>query len=115
MKLLPTIKRILTWLCIYRDSEYTQKWENIVFSMTVYIGDICGAFSSIAYFLLFMSTNLENALFALMGFVAFYSQIYVIISVMTFRHKVCTIFKQLAKIYSASKCFIRSSVFEKLL
>lgn len=41
MELLPTTKWILTWLCIYRASEFTQKWETIaqiVFFIMVFIG-----------------------------------------------------------------------------
>lgn len=111
MELLPTTKRILTWLCIYRASEFTQKWEkiaHIVFSMMVVIGIVYGAAASFAYFLLFMSTDLVSALYAFMTFIALYSQMYVMISIMMCRNKVCDIFEQLSTIYSASKCSLYS-------
>lgn len=106
MEPLLTTKWVLTWLSVYPATESTSKFKKMAYTMfTVadYVGHLCGVFSHFAYFLKYLSTNLEDAIFAFMGAITFIGLIYIMAMLSLQRHQISDIFRKLSKIYRLRK------------
>lgn len=101
MEPLITNRWLLTWLCVYsaaRTTSELKKIGHIVFAVTVVFGLMCGTVSHFVYFLKFISTDLEGALVAFMGFTTFFALEYIMIVIYSERSQVTAIFEQLSHI-----------------
>lgn len=106
MKPLETTKRVLTWLCVCPADESTsikQKKMYAIFTFMVCFSCISGFLGSVAFFIKFMKSDLENSLIALIVLAACAAIIIGIIVAFLFRHKINEIFEDLSTIYSACK------------
>lgn len=103
---LHTTRRVLTWLCLYPADKNTSKLtklayiivSSIVFTTCLY----CSA-SSIVYFMKYVSTDSEEALYALILCIGVLPLIIAILIAFALRHKITVIFEKLTNIYDERK------------
>lgn len=105
MKPLVTNKNVLTWLCILPAQEQTNKRMKLIyiaFTFTLSITCFCGLASSLAFMMEYLSTNLENCLYALFQVAADASAFYMVMVALFLRHKMAALFDNLSEIYNKS-------------
>lgn len=105
---LVTNRRLLAWLCLYPAPGATSSLKRsayIVLSAVVCFSTICALASSTAYFIKFMSTDLEESLCALFQVSCFSNVTYVIIVAYFLKSKIVAILNDLDSIYDACKIF----------
>lgn len=117
MQPLETTKHILIWIYMYPDAEssHTLLWKTatrtlfiaVQFSMTLFSIAAC-----LTYIIKNVSTNLENCLFTIMGFIVFCGLIYTMIVAFFIRHRVPIIFDKFSSIYDDRKYRSRSALDE---
>lgn len=113
MKPLAASQQMLTWFCVLPVSKSTIWWRQllyIIFTGAIFIGHCCSIVSSVAYFIKFISTDLEEALYALFQIVSSASMAYVMIVTPFLRHNIRTLFENLHEIYMESKSPIQISL-----
>lgn len=106
MKPFVTNKRVLQWLCVYpldENSNKLMKLACVVFALCVFISQLAAVISSAVFFLTFMSTDLELALFALFQVAACAAVTYVAVIAFVMRKEITTTIDQLSGIYSECK------------
>lgn len=99
-------QRVLTWLCVFPLDEVATMKENmtcIAFSIGVILTIFSGMTGSIVFFLKFVSTDLEESLYALFQIAALISTINAIVVVILLRHRIPGMFKNLTGIYEECK------------
>lgn len=99
-------RKILIWLCVCpRESEENsrQKIERYIFTCTVILASILTFTSSLAFFLKFVSTNLESALYASSVVIAILGALYINLIALFTRKKITLIFTNLSQLYDSSK------------
>lgn len=107
---LKTNRWILTWLCVFPPEKNTSKWKklaHIAFSLTVFIINAGSFFGSLAFFLKYMSVDLEQCIFALVQMIGEVNMSYVSIITFIQRDKIKAIYDDLSRIYRARKSSIR--------
>lgn len=67
MKPLETSKRVLTWFCIFSEENTTKRQllAHLSFSIFVSVSVFCGALASAIFAIKYISTNLEDSLYAI--------------------------------------------------
>lgn len=103
---LVTNRRVLTWLCVYPAGEAVSKSKKILyllFSFIVFIGILSSLIASIAFFIEYVSTDLEVALYAVSQIAAASSVLYAIVMTLFSRQGIARVFEQLTNIYNQSK------------
>lgn len=120
MKILPTTKWIMTWLCMYPASELSSTRTKILYNVcgaTMFGINLCSVLVCIAFIWKNVATDLLASLFAFLGAVTFGSSLYAIPIAIFSRYQAHSIFEQLSAIYEASKCsyiFIQKSILKLL-
>lgn len=108
MKPLETSQRVLTWLCMCPASANTDKLTKLAYiSLTIFtfIGMTGIITSSVAFFVTFFSTRLEEALVSMFQVSGTGGSWYMFIAVFPSRHKIKTIFDRLTEICANSTIF----------
>lgn len=103
---LPTNQRVLTWLCVRPMDADENQWKKlfyIAFTITFLTIDLTGLFSSIAFFLINISIDLEESLYALFQISAFLGLTYMCIVAFLLRYKITAFLGTLSQIYDARK------------
>lgn len=102
MQPLPTVTRILTWLCVYPlDDTATRgtKLACIGFSSFVFGMILCQIPASVAFAVKFLAIDLELFLYAVYQVIAWLPLVYMFIVAITFRHKITALIVSLTQIY----------------
>ncbi|XP_031624982.1 odorant receptor 63a-like [Contarinia nasturtii] len=100
MSPLESLRRILTWLCVYPGEGINSECRRIVFISCVFILNFIALVGSIAYFLRFLSTNLELSLYALYQITAMLPFDVTIVVAFSMQNKIECIFRKLEDICS---------------
>lgn len=106
MKPLQTNQQVLTWLCVYLAKQNTSKFKKIlyiVFSVVVFLGYFNVLLASIAFFLKYASSSLEQSLYALFQISGDFGTVYMMLTAYTLRKQFKIIFDKLSNIYDACK------------
>lgn len=103
MKPLETNQQILTFLCIFPTTNKCKRRIYIVLSVFLLVIEICGLASSATFVLNHISTDLEEAIYAIFQVAAFSGLIYMIIVTIILRNKIIDFFRTLSKICETSK------------
>lgn len=130
MNPLETNKKVLIWLCLCpaeKSTKWTRKLIYIIFALIILTGNLCAFGTSVAYFLRYVSTDLEGSLYALYQIGAFYALIYMTITAFYLRQEILALFDSLTKIYekckrfllsksnTSLKCFFKTHFYDKLI
>lgn len=127
---LKTNRQMLAWLWILPTTSKWKKVSYIIFSFILFTSNVGALVTSYVYFAKNLSTDLEEALYAMLQVkailffffrfmavemklfslqwnqvAAFFGLNYMIITAFIFRHEFGKIIKTLTKIYETSKCF----------
>ena len=107
MKALVTTQRVLTWYRICHANESTtSSWQKMlfsIFSIVCLIANACAVAASVTFLLKFISSNLEESLYALFQCAAYSNVVYIHIAAFLQRKKVTSVFESLTEIYETSK------------
>lgn len=104
MQPLATSRKILYLFCVYPADEVD--WKKIacgIFTISNFLTNIIGLLASAAFFVKFVTVNLEVSLYGLFTVFGFAISIYAIIIIYFARHKIYNIFVTLSQIYDESK------------
>lgn len=108
MKPLVMNQRVLTWLCVFPLDEAAtmkEKLTCITFSIGVILTIFSGLTGSVVFFLKFVSTDLEESLYALFQIAAIFSTSNAIVVAVLMRHRIPAMFSNLTEIYE--KCMLK--------
>lgn len=100
-----TNRLILTWLSMYPADETARKWKkiaHIITTLIILIITFCMISSSVAFFVRFVSVDLEEALYSLGQIIGYSMVLYMFIVGIFLRHKINAIILRLTDIYK--KC-----------
>lgn len=100
-----TSQKMLTWICVYPADETVSKFKRATYAFAyafILISNLCVLASSVAFFLKYVSVDLEQSLYAVFQITAYGSMTYLIIVSFLLRSKIPLVFDDLAKIYEAS-------------
>lgn len=103
---LQTTRCVLTWLYLYPADQNTNKWKKlayIIVSLIVFIVNVCGLAASVAFFMKFVSTDLEESIYALFQITGILPQIASMLVAFALRQKIFVIFEKLTTIYIECK------------
>lgn len=103
---LETNRWVLTWLCVFPPERHTSKWKrlaHVAFSLTVFFINAGSFFGSLAFFLKYMSVDLEQCIFALVQMIGEVNMSYISIITFLLRDKIKAIYDNLSRIYRARK------------
>lgn len=101
---LKTTKQVLTWLCVYPTDQFTSEWKKmgfVIFSLVCFVLNLNGLAASAAYFLTYVSDDLESALYALFQTDSLTAIAFTHILILLSRREIVAIFENLSKIYDA--------------
>lgn len=99
---LKTNRHVLTWLCVFPPEEGTTKKKRIahvVFSLTIFGINAGSFFVSLAYFMKYMSIDLEQSIFAIVQMLGEVNMTYISVITFILRDEVSATYKSLSKIY----------------
>lgn len=106
MNVLATNKQVLAWILLYIDKQIVGKrWQmgSICMGVTVFTLNVCVVLYSVPFFLQYISTNLEDALYCFSQFVIFVCSTYMFIIAFMLRHRITAIIDGLTQIYEQCK------------
>lgn len=106
MQPLETNCRILVWMCVYPCDENTTIWmrsAHILFSVFIFVMNTTGFVFSGAYFVKYVSIDLEQSLFALLQTVGEANMLYILAITFILRHKITAMMRSLSRIYDMCK------------
>lgn len=106
MKPLATAQSMLKWFCVWQFAEPTSKWmkvANIIFTFSILLANVIGLLASVAFFLKFVSIDLETSLYGFFSVFGFAEAVYCVLFIIFSRHQIADVITKLAKIYEASK------------
>lgn len=106
MKPLETSQRVLTWLYVYPANESTSRWKIVAYRtcfLAVLFGNIGNLTASAAYFVEYVTTNLEQALYSVAQIACYTGAVHRIGTTYLLRHRIPIVFDGLAKIYDECK------------
>lgn len=109
MEPLSTTRWVSTWLSMYpapEDSTEPQKIAYKACGLLVFLGPASFAMATLAFFLKYLSIDLESSLYALFQVLAFTSITYSFVVAFILRKKILLIFDQLSRIYDERKKII---------
>lgn len=109
MKMNPLVmnRRVLTWLCVLPLDEVTTRKEKLTYialSIGVILTIFSGLIGSVIFFLKFVSTDLEESLYALFQISALFSTANAIVVTAFTRHRIPAMFVNLMGIYEECEC-----------
>lgn len=105
MNPLQTTKLILTWLCIYPAHQPISnrlKLAHVSVSVLLFIFNLNGLIASVAYFLKFVASDLESALYAMFQADTLMATAYTNIDLLFSKDEIVAIFVGLTGIFNAS-------------
>lgn len=108
MKPLATTQRVLSWYRICHANKSDSNWWKMtftIFSVTCLIANACAVAASATFLAKFISSNLEQSLYALFQCSAYFNAVYIHIAAFLQRKKVTAVFESLSVIYETSKEF----------
>lgn len=114
MEPLKTSRRLLTWLYVVpveKSSSNWKKWACLMVGVGAYVATMSFLASSMAFFMKFVSIDLEQSLYALFQIGGFSNSAYVITLAYFSHRKIVAIFDNLSAIYNARKNLINYSHF----
>lgn len=114
MKPIEKIRQIFTWLCLHPFDETTPLGQRIlynIFGSSVFISNVYALITSVAFFLKFLSVDMEECLFTLFQIFGYLGVTYATVAIFLQRNSISKIFQQLANIYKERKTYIK---YEKL-
>lgn len=103
---LKTIRRVLTWFCVCPPEKSDRKSKKCayvaftVFALTVHV---CSVASDAIFFCEFVSTDVENALMALLQLFGSSTMAYSIVIMFFLRHQINALFETLSEIHNLCK------------
>lgn len=103
---LETNQLILTWFYAFSSDEADTKLRKIlrlIFSLNVTVTHFLTMAAGGLFISKFISTNLEEAIFALFHTIAFFNMLYQCICIIILRREFTEMMKSLAKIYNESE------------
>lgn len=106
MKPLETYRRVLTWLCAYSVTEDEAKWKRfayIAFGLFICIGNVLSLASTAAFIWVYVSTDLEEALYAFLQFFGTLAVNYTFIIGIIMKSKITITINRLSDIYDERK------------
>lgn len=104
MKPLSTPQKVLMLFCVWPADEVEwKKMACIIFTLCNLIANIVGLLASAAYFLKYVSIDMEDSLYGLFTVFGFAIAIYMVVFVFFSRHKIHKIFLKLTEIYDRRK------------
>lgn len=109
MEPLMTNKKVLMWLSVYPFADGASKWKkklSILLAFYVFISQICSVVASVAFFLKFMSTDLERSLYAIFQVFACSSAAYGVGFAVVMSHEITNTIDKLSEIYKMCKSSI---------
>lgn len=106
------VRRTLIWLrmCPVTDDSFPNWQRNthiLVFSVVIFV-TLSGAYANLVYFLDFLSTGLEQSIFALLCYLALIEVLCNIIVAYSLQFRINFIFEKLSEIYEASKSQVQT-------
>lgn len=104
MKPLSTPQKIFILFCVWPADEVG--WKKVacgIFTVANILANLVGLLASAAFFLKYVSIDLEVSLYGLFTVFGFAIAMYAALVVFVYRHKICNIFEKLSKIYDESK------------
>lgn len=107
MKPLQTNQQVLTWLSMHPVDKSTSKSKRmlyIAFTIINVILTLVTVISSATSFAIYITSDIEASLYAVFQFAANIAVFNLIAVGMVYRHRVASIFRNLAKFYATSKC-----------
>lgn len=107
---LETNHLVLTWLCVFPPDESTSRLKRMAyttFSLAIFGINAGSFFGSLAYFLKFMSVDLEQSLFAVVQMLGEVNMAYISIITYLLRHRITATYESLAKIYKAREYAVK--------
>lgn len=106
MKPLVTNRKVLTWIGILPAAERTNKFRKLIY-ITFYFALTSSSgfalFTSLTFMLKYMSTNLEDCLYALFQVAADMNLVYMMVIALILRRKIAALFDRLTEIYNERK------------
>lgn len=99
-------KRALMWIYLYPCEKNAGKWNEfkcIICLAVVILSQVIGFILSTNFFLEFCAVDLERALYGVFQIASLADSIYTIFILLSIRRKVYIMFRNLTKIYTASK------------
>lgn len=103
---LATCQRVLTWISVYPVANDISIWKKILFKLfplVIFATDLAGLTASVVFFWRYISTNLEECLYAIFQISGLLGMANSVIVTFILRHKIPLIFNSLANIYETSK------------
>lgn len=104
---LETNRRILILFCLYPFDKNTRphlKLLYTIFSLSIFLINVCALVSSTVFFFKFLSINLEESFYSLFQITGIFGVICLVINAYFSRNKILEIFNGLTDIYDACKC-----------
>lgn len=108
---LATNRRVLTWLCVFPPEKGTtkaQRMAHVALSLSVFVVNMGSFFVSLAYFLKYMSIDLEQSLFAVVQMLGEVNMTYISIITYILRRQITATYKSLCRIYKACEVTVFS-------
>lgn len=99
-------RRLLTWLYLYPSTETSGNQKSVTcfaFTIAVYVATMSFLVSSMAFFMKFVSTDLEESLYALFQIGGFSNTAYVITFAYFSHRRIAAIVDELTAIYNTCK------------
>lgn len=118
MEPLKTSRRLLAWLYVVpveKSSSNWKKWACLIVGVGAYVATMSFLASSMAFFMKFVSIDLEQSLYALFQIGGFSNSAYVITFAYFSHRKIVAIFDNLSAIYNARKNLNFFLVFSAIL
>lgn len=103
---LPTTRCILTWLAVYPSDKSDKKWKkfaSIIICLVIFIANVCGLIASIAFFMKFISIDLEGSIYASYQITGILPLLLAMLISFVLRSNIIDIFEKLTKIYNDRK------------
>lgn len=113
MKPLAASSRMLIWFCVFSANKISTSnliWKILhnIFTVAVFIGNICTLTTSTTFFVKFISLDLEQALYSLFQIVGSASILYLMVVTFFQKQKINILFEHLSAIYDKSMEFFHS-------
>lgn len=100
-----TIRFWMTWFCVLPTDDSCPIWRkglNVAFTISIYLFNIIATMTSFLYFLAYLDTDLQNALYSIYPVIAFVSTTYGAAIFHVYRRETVVLFEHLDEIYRAS-------------
>lgn len=117
MEPLSTAKVVLTWLGAMpcdSDSGWLKKIASITCGFFAFVAQMCGLVACLSFVIKFISTKLEQSMFAISVSLAYLSLMYMILVALYLRPQMLAIFVELSEIHANSKAKEMSLLYENV-